>query len=160
MVTNLIKTKYSTGKFSECVIPKCRQGCRLKDIPSSYLILDGDRIEKCNGRIEALSSCDCIILKNNYHNKVLLTELRTGHIDLKKAKKKFQNSGEEIMNAIHDHGYDFPSVYLVVLGRIEDSGKKSKDRDLWINGKYCQIKVFNCGSSFNDMQHFIKKYGV
>ena len=155
MVTDLIKTKYSSGNFNNCIVARCQEGCKLKDIPNNYLILDGDKIEECNGRTESLPSCDCIILKNIYHNKVLLIELRRGQIKLRKAKEKFKNSGEEIMNAIHEYGYNFPSLCPVLLGKIEDSGLKSRDKEFWVNGKYCSIKVFQCGSSFNDITGFI-----
>jgi hypothetical protein len=124
------------------------------------LILDGDEIERCNGRSQHRNlkkSCDCIILKNPYHEKVLLVELKSGEVptELKEAKKKFITSAEEIIAALSEcQIFETPDISLLLLGKLEDSGKKSK-RGFEIGGNYCYVKDLECNSSIDEIDEFI-----
>jgi hypothetical protein len=159
MVITKITDHYSSGMYSECIQESCHENnCRLKDVSRrDHLVLNGDQIEKCKCNSQATQpkkSCDCIIFKRGYDNKVLLTELKRGKTSLGEAKSKFTNSGAEIINVITSEGYPKPSLSLVLLGKLETSGKKSKGREFFIEGKYCYIDVKNCGSSIKDIDQF------
>lgn len=160
MVTNLISNKYTNPPFNQdCIKDRCDQRCRLKDIhPQQYLILDGDEIEKCNcnSSHQADQSCDCIILKDPFHNKVLLVELRSGHkpTSITEAKNKFLTSANEIINTIEEFGESIQSLSFLLLGKVEMSGKKSKKREFYINGRYCFIDISPCGTSIEYMNKF------
>lgn len=155
MVVSHLKKTYSSGIYKKCIKHKCKEkGSRLKDIHrNDYLILDGDEIEKCKKRCKPLASCDCIILKNPYHGKILFIELRTGSCDLSKLIAKFTHSTDEILSVLQNVISDSPSLHHVLLGSIGDMGLK-KNPGFLIDGKYCFIDVKPSISSINDIKIF------
>jgi hypothetical protein len=155
MVVTHLKDTYSSGNYKNCIKNNCKEkGARLKDIPRyDHLILDGDEIEKCKKRCQPLPSCDCIILKNPYHGKILFVELRTGNCNLSKLIAKFTHSTEEILSVLEEVNSDSHSLHHVLLGSIGDSGLK-KNPGFKIKGKYCFIDVKPSISSLKDIKKF------
>jgi len=156
LVVTSINEHYTDGIYNNCVEAKCSEkSCRLKDVSRrDHLILNGDTIESCKNSCQPNPSCDCIILKKRYDGKVLLIELKKGKTSINDAKVKFQNSGNEIMETFELKGHPQPSLSLVLIGKLDDSGRKSRNREFIINGKYCFIDVKNCGFSIKDLTNF------
>lgn len=162
IVTNQISEKYSSWEYTpDCIKEICDENCCLKDtLNHNLLILDGDEIERCNGRNHRRTlnkSCDCIILKNPYHEKVLLVELKSGQVatELKEAKEKFRTSAKEIMDALSECQIEHISLSLLLLGNLDDSAKKSPKLEFEIRDKYCYIQNLDCDSSIEEVNDFL-----
>ena len=141
------------------ILDKCAEkGCFFKDIKKEdYVILDGDGLEKRNGR----SSVDCIIikLKTNLDNKydIILCELTSGSKDLKKVRQKFEDSGSLVVNVMKNMGEEINNISCLLLGKIKDNGQRItyknllnpvfikgfKRNDIFIRKESCEYSINN-----------------
>lgn len=114
---------------NKCIKDKCKEkGCHLKGVTSkSFLILDGDEIEKCNTDSNK-SSVDCILIKNeNKENDVILfVELKNGSYSLNKLVEKFENSYNEIRNVFKNKDSEHPTPKFLYIGRFNTPHERKK----------------------------------
>ncbi len=153
---NIIKTKCKENK------------CGLKGIKNdSFLILDGDEIEKSMKRSNANKSVDCIIINKKHFNdnsyEVILCELTKGkNKTSKELKEKFENSSMEIYQIFNKFNLKFRGIKCLFLGNKIKNNKRCYNefnkplnlRNVKINGvcpKDIIIQMEDCGFDINNL---------
>lgn len=157
------KQRFIENYGENYILDKCREkGCFFKDIrKEDYIILDGDNLEKRNGR----SSVDCIIvgLKTNLDNKhnIILCELTSGSKDLKKVRQKFEDGRSLAVSIMGDMGEEINNISCLLLGKIKDNGQHLLSKNLMnpisIRGferNDIFIRKEECGYSVNNFEVF------
>ncbi|MDR0913501.1 MAG: hypothetical protein LBM96_13035 [Methanobrevibacter sp.] len=148
----------NNSKFNDkCFKDKCKEkGCGLKGATSkSYLILDGDEIEKLKSKKK---SVDCIIIKNEYNDKkitILFIELKTGKSKIEDIKEKFENSFKTFHEINQEINLNkFNPEFICIGMKFKTLHERRKKRTTLINtyqDNKKNFKIKNCGCLINEL---------
>jgi len=139
--------------LEQFILDKCRdQGCRLKGIPGTHIILDGDEL------LKTVKSCDCIIFEDPYNHEVVLVECKSSMQSVSAIEQKFQNSSDFVKEIIDKYCENplGPELYCILLTkgggiRPTDMKKLHKVRIRCYN-RYFNIDPYHSGCFYHEIK--------